>query len=704
MDTNLGQVVLVQDINPGVSNSTYPTEFDENLDVVGEGEDVLPVAEDGSSDSFSSIPRPNPSGSPTPDSSFPSGLVEFNDRLYFNANDGENGSELFVSDGTDKGTQLVTDLRPGASNYGYAYSSFPYSLVEFQDKLYFTANVADNGNELFVSDGTAEGTQLLVDLYPGNDNYGNVASSYPNNLVELNDQLYFSANDGENGNELFVSDGTGSGTELLVDLYPGENKYGGINGSYPSNLVGLKDKLYSTANDGKNGNELYVSDGTAEGTQLLVDLYPGENNYGNNGSYINGLVEFNDQLYFSADDGENGRELFVSDGTGSGTELLVDLYPGESKYGNINGSDPNGFVEFNDKLYFSANDGIHGHELFVSDGTASGTQLVADINQGTSNYGGYGYGSSPSNLVEFNDKLYFTANNGENGNELYVSDGTASGTQLVADIYPGSDNYGSAAGSYPSSLTVFGDELFFAANNGETGTELYKLTLDASTGEPQVLITGSDGADNLSGTDSAEEIQALSGQDTVNGGLGNDTIDGGDGDDRLNGNAGNDSVIGGSGNDILDGNAGNDILNGSNGSDVLNGGGSSDSLAGGEDNDILNGGNGVDTLSGDNGDDRLKGNSGGDSLAGGSGNDFLEGGFGFDTLNGGDGDDVFALRSGGGTDTILDFSLGSDRLSLANSLQFADLNFADNNILLGEEVLATLDGINTEQLTVDNFS
>jgi len=692
MDTNLGQVVLVQDINPGFSNSAYPTEAD-----------VLPVAEDDSSDSFSSIPRPNPSGSPTPDSSFPTSLVEFNDRLYFNANNGENGSELFVSDGTDKGTQLVTDLRPGASNYGYAYSSFPYSLVEFQEKLYFTANVADNGNELFLSDGTADGTQLLVDLYPGENKYDFVNSSYPSNLVELNDKLYFTANNGENGNELYVSDGTAGGTQLLVDLYPGENKYGGINASYPSNLVGLNDKLYFTANNGENGNELYVSDGTAEGTQLLVDLYPGENNYGNNSSYINSLVEFNDQLYFSADDGKNGRELFVSDGTGSGTELLVDLYPGENKYGNINGSDPSGFVEFNGKLYFTANNGENGYELFATDGTGSGTSLVADIHQGTSS-SGYSYSSSPSNLVEFNDKLYFTANDGVNGNELYVSDGTAGGTQLVADIYPGSDNYGSAAGSYPSNLTVFGDELFFAANNGETGTELYKLTLDGSTGEPQVSITGSEGADNLSGTDSAEEIQALSGQDTVNGGLGNDTIDGGDGDDRLNGNQGNDSVIGGSGNDILNGNEGNDILNGGNGSDVLNGGNGSDNLAGGEDNDILNGGNSVDTLSGDNGDDRLKGNSGGDSLAGGSGNDFLEGGFGFDTLNGGEGDDVFALRSGGGTDTILDFSLESDRLSLANSLQFTDLNFTDNNILLGEEVLVTLDGINTEQLTADNFS
>jgi ELWxxDGT repeat protein len=677
MDTNLGQVVLVQDINPGVS-------------------DYSPRPLDSDKTTF-------PAPSQAADSSFPSSLVEFNDRLYFNANNGENGSELYVSDGTDKGTQLVTDLRPGASNYGYAYSSFPTGLVEFKEKLYFTANVADNGNELFVSDGTAEGTQLLLDLYPGENKYDFVNSSYPSNLVELNDKLYFTANNGENGNELFVSDGTAEGTQLLVDLYPGENNYGGINASYPSNLVGFNDKLYFSANNGENGNELFVSDGTAEGTQLLVDLYPGENNYGNNSSYVSSLVEFNDQLYFSADDGKNGRELFVSDGTAEGTELLVDIHPGENKYGNINNSDPSGFVEFNDKLYFSANDGEHGYELFATDGTESGTQLVADIYQGEDS-SGYSYSSSPSNLVVFNDKLYFTASDGKNGNELYVSDGTESGTQLVADIYPGENNYGFAAGSYPSSLTVFGDELFFAANNGETGTELYKLTLDGSTAEPQVSITGSDGADNLSGTDNGEEIQALSGSDTVNGGLGNDTIDGGDGDDRLNGNEGNDIVIGGSGNDLLNGNAGNDNLEGGNGSDVLNGSDGSDNLAGGEDNDILNGGNGVDTLLGDNGDDRLKGNSGSDSLAGGSGNDFLEGGFGFDTLNGGEGDDVFSLISGGGTDTIQDFSLGSDRLSLTGSLQFADLSFADNNVLLGEEVLATLGGINTEQLTADNFS
>jgi ELWxxDGT repeat protein len=552
MDTNLGQVVLVQDINPGASNSAYPTA----------------VAED--------------------DSSSPSDLVEFNDRLYFNANNGENGNELYVSDGTDKGTQLVTDLRPGANNYGYAYSSFPFRLVEFNDRLYFTANVAGNGNELFVSDGTESGTQLLLDLYPGEDNYG-VNSSYPSNLVELNDKLYFSADDGKNGRELYVSDGTAEGTQLLADINPEENKYGLINNSDPSGFVEFNDQLYFSANDGEHGYELFVSDGTAEGTKLVADIYQGTNGFGfSYGSNPSNLVEFNDQLYFSAEDGENGNELFVSDGTAEGTELLADINPGENTYG----SSPSDFVEFNDQLYFSADDGEHGDELFVTDGTAEGTKLLADIYQGT-NDSGYSYSSSPSDLVVFNDQLYFTASDGKNGNELYVSNGTAEGTQLFADIYPGSGNYGFPASSFPSNLTVFGDELFFAANNGETGTELYKLTFDSSTVEPQVSITGSDGADNLSGTDNGEEIQALGCQDTVNGGLGNDTIDGGDGDDRLNGNEGIDSLIGGSGN---------------------------------------------------------------------------------------------------------------DRLSLTGSLQFADLSFADNNVLLGEEVLATLGGINTEQLTADNFS
>jgi ELWxxDGT repeat protein len=415
--------------------------------------------------------------------------VEFNDKLYFSANNGENGTELYVSDGTSEGTKLVKDISPGANEYGYNYGSYPYDLVEFNGKLYFGANNRETGTELYVSDGTAEGTQLLIDI--GENNYDGNSSS-PSNFVELNDKLYFSANNRENGNELYVTDGTAEGTQLVADIYPGEANYGNVNpGAYPTNLVEFNDKLYFTANNGENGNELYVSDGTAEGTELLVDLRTGEDIFGNTyGSYPDNFLEFNGKLYFSADNGENGGELYVTDGTKEGTELLVDIYPGEGNYGNINGSQPTNLVEFNDKLYFSAGNEENGVELFVSDGTAEGTQLVADINQDTDS-SGFPYSSSPSGLVVFNDKLYFTANDSENGSELFVSDGTAEGTQLVADIFPGLNNYSFPNSSSPYDLTVVGDELFFSAENGEAGVELFKLTL-GSEGEDILQTSAGD--------------------------------------------------------------------------------------------------------------------------------------------------------------------------------------------------------------------
>jgi len=458
MDTNLGEVVLVQDINPGVSAnyiSFEPAPLDPDLPY-------------------------SPPPEQFPDDSFPRSLVEFNDKLYFSANNGENGTELYVSDGTTVGTELLVDINPDADEYGYSYGSYPYDFVEFNGKLYFGANNQETGTELYVSDGTSEGTELLVDIYPGENNYG-VNSSSPSNFVEFNDKLYFSANNGENGNELYVTDGTAEGTQLVSDLRPGEDNYGNVNGAYPSDLVEFNDKLYFTANNGENGNELYVSDGTGSGTKLLVDLRTGEDIFGNTyGSYPGNFLEFNGKLYFSANNGENGGELYVTDGTAGGTELLVDIYPGENNYGNINGSDPSNLVEFNDKIYFSASNEENGVELFVSDGTAEGTQVVADINLNKDS-SGFSYGSSPSDLVVFNDKLYFTANDGENGGELYVSDGTAVGTQLVADLYPGLSNYSSPNSSSPSGLTVVGDELFFSADNGETGTELFKLTLDTDS-------------------------------------------------------------------------------------------------------------------------------------------------------------------------------------------------------------------------------
>ena len=639
MDTNLGQVLLVRDINT-----------------------------EGYFGSFGSSPR---------------NLIEFNDRLYFSANDGENGTELFVSDGTMAGTRLLADIAPGSSNYGYSNnrSSNPSNFIEFNDRLYFSADDGENGSELFVSDGTAAGTQLLADIAPGSNYYGfyDNPGSNPRYFIEFNDRLYFAANDGESGRELFVSDGTAEGTQLLIDLNPGVyDSYRGPSrpqDSYPSNFIEFNDRLYFAANDGESGSELFVSDGTAEGTQLLVDLRPNPSNYGysfNSGSNPSNFVEFNGKLYFTANDGESGTSLFVSDGTAEGTQLLVDLNPGSNYYGyyqpysNLSSSSK---VEFNGKLYFAANNGESGRELFVSDGTAEGTQLLVDLRPG-SNYS-YNYSSNPNNLVEFNNKLYFTANDGTNSTELFVTDGTAEGTQLVADINPGS-GFRLDSGSYPSELTVVGDELFFAANDGEVGRELFRLTFDTTVTPSQLLnpISGTANNDNLVGTDSGDEIVGGGGNDGITGGAGNDVLNGQSGNDALDGGAGDDTLDGGEGNDtavyqFAPGSVTVSLNEGETQGTASDGYGSTDFLSGLEN---IIGSEEDDNLTGNSGNNSLTGRNGNDTLAGLAGDDFLTGSAGADTISGGEGSDQFIyFNSSQGGDTITDFAVGVDKISVVSA-------------------------------------
>src|SRR5262249_7365029 len=161
--------------------------------------------------------------------------------------------------------------------------------------------------------------------------------------------------------------------------------YGGYltsvsNSSYPGNLTDLNGTLFFTASDG-NGTELWKSDGTAAGTTLVKDIFPGthrEYGYGNwrdvpNSSFPSSLTAVNGTLFFSADDGANDTELWRSDGTAAGTVLVKDIFPGGRPFWNHFGSNPGNLSHVNGTLYFSANDGTNGTELWRSDGTAAGT-------------------------------------------------------------------------------------------------------------------------------------------------------------------------------------------------------------------------------------------------------------------------------------------------------------------------------------------
>ncbi|MEX0956670.1 MAG: tandem-95 repeat protein [Rhizobiaceae bacterium] len=134
----------------------------------------------------------------------------------------------------------------------------------------------------------------------------------------------------------------------------------------------------------------------------------------------------------------------------------------------------------------------------------------------------------------------------------------------------------------------------------------------------------------------------------------------------VGGNLG-DFLFGGVDWDSLWGGGGDDFIYGGQGLDDLLGGDGDDYLDGGLGDDDMFGGNGNDTLIGGAGHDELYGNAGDDILDGGAGNDRLVGGAGNDTLTGGAGADSFFLKWNAGSDSIVDFVSGTDKIGLLDN-------------------------------------
>jgi ELWxxDGT repeat protein len=126
--------------------------------------------------------------------------------------------------------------------------------------------------------------------------------------------------------------------------------------------------LYFSARDSIHGNELWKSDGTESGTVMVKDTRP-ESYYGyNGGSYPANLTNVNGTLFFAATNDATGRELWRSDGTESGTVLVRDIRDSSLYY--LTSSDPGNLIAVRDTLLFLADDGLHGRELWQSDGDA----------------------------------------------------------------------------------------------------------------------------------------------------------------------------------------------------------------------------------------------------------------------------------------------------------------------------------------------
>jgi ELWxxDGT repeat protein len=157
---------------------------------------------------------------------------------------------------------------------------------------------------------------------------------------------------------------------------------------------------------------------------------------------------------FFADDGVHGRELWRSDGTEVGTVLVKDIVPGSGQPAVSSA------VRLANRVVFHAATPSSGGELWVTDGSAAGTFLLRDIAPGTAS-------SFPGNFTELDGRLYFTATSDATGWELWVTDGTVEGTMLVKDIAPGPTS------SDANRLTVLGNAIYFFANDS-LGRNLWK--------------------------------------------------------------------------------------------------------------------------------------------------------------------------------------------------------------------------------------
>jgi ELWxxDGT repeat protein len=440
------------------------------------------------------------------------------------------------------GAAMLVDLNPGLAD------SDPSPLVDVNGTAYFTATTAEFGKELWKTDGTAGGTVRVTDIANPDERYAprdlstaggilyfiadrglsrvegdtttQLRSGGGKNFTDLDGTLYFTATgtetvfiDDHGGSvdvpvvELWKGDGTQAGTVKVRDLAHSRvfGPYGEfvIPATAPDTMVASNHRLFMRLST-DDGYYLVNTDGTAEGTLFTKSFNIGDDSgriynlinandtllFGVSGTTVDGLWkskgEDNTQGPLSTETGDianltgvgslsyfsaNGG-VWKTNGFAGGTVRVTDVSaPLEFLLGPF--SEGSGFFNVNGTLYFQADDGVHGMEPWISDGTAAGTRMVADIHPGPE-------GSGFSQVIDYNGRAYFVADNGTDGREMWSTDGTAAGTMRVSDIRDGD--------VWAGSFANIGGVLYFSGEDTHHGHELWRVTDQAA---PRLGLGGS---------------------------------------------------------------------------------------------------------------------------------------------------------------------------------------------------------------------
>jgi ELWxxDGT repeat protein len=421
-------------------------------------------------------------------------------RALLTGDNGLVGQELMLSDGTTAGTGLLKEVEKASDLLGSELAALG----------------CPNGDDLFTIVTGAPGKDLLgiherngiQNLFGGKDSLS--AAELPTQ-VWLGDhaELLFATSHFAKWSirvSLTATDGTPRGTSTLATPLDAIGPMRTLGGDGRSALLyGLHATL---------GPELWISDGTTQGTHVIGDLVPPPPLAPTSLR----AVRMGGLFYLSLPDSATTQALWKTDGSLAGSSKLAGGLTGEA-FADLR------LLAIGDRVFFVADDGVHGTEPWVTDGTTAGTHMVKDIQSGP-------LGSAITKLVAFQGQAHFMAKDHANlGPRLWRSDGTEAGTIKVATVKSIVGGSIAATNSYvyfqaqlstgatlwaydglaaspllsptpgakvesPDDLTPCGDHLYCTAWSDATGREIY--VADASAGTLSVafdLMPGPGGSD-----------------------------------------------------------------------------------------------------------------------------------------------------------------------------------------------------------------